>query len=45
MFLSLQKLNDSENVQQNFVALWQANVFFSSIQTQTCKKDDQIPKF
>ena len=30
---------------QNFVALWQANVFFSSIQTQTSKKRWSISEF
>ena len=30
---------------QNFVALWQANLFFSSIQTHTCKKRWSNSKF
>ena len=38
MSLSLQKLNDSETGSRDFVALWKANLFFSSIQTLTCKK-------
>ena len=38
MSLSLQKLNDYETGSTKFVALWQANLFFSSIQTQTWKK-------